>query len=283
MAEKSDLAEILVHGVDLKARRIYFGVALDWMEAEPGDFNQASVEFAVRALHKMAQDAPGKPIEIHMNSYGGDPYAMLSLYDEILSCPCQVKFYGSGAIMSAATWIMVVCDERYLYPHTTVMIHDGSEDFSGTHTDNQIRAGEEKRLQDLLYDIYTANSRMPKEFWQDICQRDVYLSASEAVSFGLADKIVEPKKRGNLRKMRQAAMKKVPSGSEMQKIIIKVYSRINRMKVPKVQLNEITKEPADPHLVVDDKPVESEKPQQPVEVAEASSSVPSVPRIKSET
>src|SRR5271154_6324306 len=105
MAEKSDLTEVLIHGIDLKARRIYFGVATDWVETDLGDFNQTSVEIAIRALHRMVQDAPGKPIEIHMNSTGGDPYSMLRLHDEILSCPCQVKFYGGGSIMSAATWI----------------------------------------------------------------------------------------------------------------------------------------------------------------------------------
>src|SRR5271170_5768045 len=119
MATQTELTDSLIHGIDLKTRRIYFGRFLDDGDDNPGDFTQASIELAIRALHKMSLDAPGKPIEIHMNSYGGDPYAMLRLYDEILSCPCQVKFYGGGAIMSAATWIMAVCDERYLYPNAT--------------------------------------------------------------------------------------------------------------------------------------------------------------------
>jgi ATP-dependent protease ClpP protease subunit len=227
----------------------------------------------------MAQDAPGKPIEIHMNSYGGSPYDMLRLYDEILSCPCQVKFYGGGSIMSAATWILVACDERYLYPHTTILVHDGSEGYDGKHTDVQIDALESKRLQDLLYDIYTANTRMPKEFWQDVCQRDLYVTASEAVSLGMADKIIEPKKRGNLRKVRQAAMKKTPSNPEMKKLLESLYSRINKVKVPKLELNPVAKEPSDPHVFVDDKPVaEIEKPQQlPTEVPQ---SVPVVPETK---
>src|SRR5271157_5847113 len=105
MADKSDLSENLVYGIDLKSRRIYFGVPMDWTQEDPADFSGASIEMAVRSMHRMILDAPGKPIEIHMNSYGGDPYAMLRLYDEILSCPCQVKFYGGGAIMSSATWI----------------------------------------------------------------------------------------------------------------------------------------------------------------------------------
>jgi len=263
MADKSDLTDSLIYGVDLKARRIYFGRFPDDGEEDLGDFGQVSVELAVRALHKMSLEAPGKPIEVHMNSYGGDPYAMLRLYDEILSCPCQIKFYGGGVIMSAATWIMVACDERYLYPHTTVMVHDGSDGFDGKHTDAQIQAGEMKRLQDVLYDIYVANTRMPKEFWQDVCQRDLYLSASEAVSMGMADKIIEPKKRGNLRKMRQAALKKTPDSAEMKKLLADMYARINKVSVPKLELNPVIKEPADPSIVVDDRPVEIEKaPQQ---------------------
>jgi len=263
--DKSELTDSLIYGIDLKNRRIYFGVPIDWSEENPGDFSQASIELAIRSMHRMSQDAPGKPIEIHMNSYGGDPYAMLRLYDEILSCPCQVKFYGGGAIMSAATWIMVVCDERYLYPHATVMLHDGSEGHDGKHTDVQISAAEMKRLQDVLYDIYAANSRMPKEFWEDVCQRDLYVTASEAVSLGLADKLVEPKKRGNLRKMRQATMKKVPDNAEMKQLIGDLYARINKVKVPKIELNPVSKEPVDPNVVIDDKPVETEKaPQQVV-------------------
>ena len=273
MADKSDLTDSLIYGIDLKTRRIYFGVPIDWTQETPGDFSQASIELAIRSMHKMALDAPGKPIEIHMNSYGGDPYAMLRLYDEILSCPCQVKFYGGGAIMSAATWIMVVCDERYLYPHATVMVHDGAEGYEGKHTDVQITAAEMKRLQDVLYDVYTTNTRMPKEFWQDVCQRDLYITASEAVSLGMIDKIIEPKKRGNLRKVRQAALKKNPDNAEMKKLLADLYGRINKVKVPKIELNPLVKEASDPHLVIDDKPVEMEKAPEQV-VQEPSKEIP---------
>lgn len=258
--EKTELTDNLAYGVDLKNRRIYFGVNLDTEDAgEATDFSISSVEYAVRALHRMATDAPGKPIEIHMCSAGGDPYAMLRLYDEIQACPCQIKFFGSGIVMSAATWIMAGSDERHLHPNTTVMVHDGADGFEGKHTDAQIEAAEMRRLQDLLYDIYATNTRMPKEFWQDVCQRDLYLTAQEAVALGLADKVIEPKKRGNLRKTRQAALKKKPD--DMKKLINELYNRINRVKVPKIELNEIKKEPVDPAVVVSEAvsvPTESE-------------------------
>ena len=251
-SDKTELSDILMYGVDFKSRRIYFGKSLDTAEDDPGDFNGASVELAIRALHKMASDAPGRPIEIHMSSYGGDAYALLRLHDEILACPCQVKFFGGGAIMSAATWILACCDERHLYPNATIMVHDGSVFFDGKHTDVQIGAAEDKRLQEVLYDIYSSNSRMPKEFWREVCQRDLYLTAEEAIMLGLADKIVEPKKRGNLRKMRQSAQKKAPTEANMNRLVSKLYSRINKMNPPKITLNPIIKDAIDPTVIVDD-------------------------------
>lgn len=256
--DKTELTDNLAYGVDLKNRRIYFGANLDVAEVEDStDFNATSVEIAIRAMHRMASDAPGKPIEIHMSSYGGDTYSMLRLHDEILACPCQVKFFGGGAIMSSATWIMAVCDERYLRPNATVMLHEVSSDSGGKHTDIQVDALFDVKLMERLYQIYEDNSRMPKEFWQDICQRDLYLSASEAVSLGLADKVLEPKKRGNLRKMRQATMKKGPDSKEMKTLITDIYGRIKRVKIPKIELNEFKKEEADPNLVVLDNEIVS--------------------------
>lgn len=273
MAEKTELTDILAHGVDLKSRRIYFGVNLDSGGESFSEFTMASVELAIRAIHRMTLDAPGKPIEIHMNSEGGDVYAAFRLHDEILACPCQVKFVGGGVVMSSASIIMSVCDERWLHPTTTVLVHEGSEESvaatSTTHTSAQIEAAESRRVLEIMYNIYAANSRMTKEFWEDVCQRDVYMSAGEAVSLGLADKIIEPKKRGNLRKMRQHGLKKEVDAKQFRKMVASIYQRIGRKNVPKLELNEPVKEPADPNVViVVDPPV----------VAEPIPTVPEVPK-----
>lgn len=267
MAVATELTDNLAYGVDLKGRRIYFGVNLDTGDAsEATDFTLSSVEMAVRAMHRMAADAPGKPIELHMSSYGGDTYAMLKLHDEILASPCQIKFYGSGPIMSCASFIMSACDERNLHPNAVVMVHELTSGGGGKHTDIKIDAAENIRLMEQLCSIYEANSHMSKEFWLDICQRDVYLSASEAVSLGLADRIIEPKKRGNLRKARQAAMKKEVDAKVMKDLVKSLYERTNRSRIPKIEINEIKKEAADPALIIDDKPkvevpkVEESKP-----------------------
>lgn len=256
MAKITHLNDFLSYGIDSQRRRIYFGDVLETAEdSSAGDFSQRSVELAIRALHRLVAEGPAKPIELHMNSSGGDPYAMLRLYDEILACPCQIKFFGGGIVQSSATWIMSACDERNLYPNTTVMVHDGNEGWESTHTDAKITLAEGVRLQDLLYDIYAANSRMPRSFWEDVCQRDLYLTAEESIKLGLADKIIEPKKRGTFRKSRQHAMKKIPDQKEMQDLVQRLYARVNRHSIPKLELNKVVAEPVDPHLKIDDSPV----------------------------
>ncbi len=253
MATVTELTDNLAYGVDMKNRRIYFGVNLDTADADSStDFTLSSVEIAVRAMHRMASDAPNKPIELHVSSYGGDVYSMLKLHDEILACPCQVKFVGAGPIMSSASFIMAICDERLIHPNTVVMVHELSSNTDGKHSDMKIDAAENARLMNQLCSIYEANSRMPKEFWLDICQRDVYLTASETVSLGLADKVIEPKKRGNLRKARQAAMRKEVGEKDMKQLVKSLYERTNRTRIPKLEMNEIKKEAADPHLFVEE-------------------------------
>jgi hypothetical protein len=135
------------------------------------------------------------------------------------------------------------------------MVHDGTEGFEGTHTDVKIALSESVRLQDMLYDVYAANSRMPRSFWEDVCQRDLYLTAEETVKLGLADKIVEPRKRGNLRKARVASLKKAPTHVEMETLVHKLYQRVNRHNVPKLELNKPVKEESDPTLKIDESPV----------------------------
>lgn len=252
--EKTELTDNLAYGVDLKNRRIYFGVNLDSGDVEDStSFNMSSVEYAIRAMHRMAVEAPNKPIELHVCSYGGDIYSMLRLYDEIQASPCQIKFFGGGAIMSAASVIMAGCDERYLHPNATIMVHElNTTDTGGRHTDVQVNANEDRRLVNLLYQLYEDNSKMPKAFWEDMCQRDLYLSAREAVSLGLADRIIEPKKRGNLRKVRYANLKRESDRRDMNKLIKSLYARINKINVPKIELNSIKKDEVDPEIVVEE-------------------------------
>jgi ATP-dependent Clp protease protease subunit len=251
---KSNLDDIFDLGVDVANRRIYFGASPDYPheEGEEGsDFTWRSCELAVRAIHVL-ESKSHQPIEIHMASPGGDPWHMRRLADTILSSPCQVKFFGGGIIASSATWIMAICDERYLYPGTAVLIHDsdkGEKGSAGHLTDLYIHSDEEKRLQNELNQIFADNSRMPKDFWDDIVKRDVWLTAEETLMLGLIDKIVEPKKRGNLRKVRQAALAQHPDKKDLNKLVKEIYRKSYKTGLSKIEVT-IPVEQFDPDVVV---------------------------------
>lgn len=249
---KTETENAIASGIDETHRRIFFGRYLPNSSVDDANgIDQISIEYAVRAIHRMIDSNPKKPIEIHMNSYGGDPYSMLYLHDLILSSPCQFKFYGGGAIMSAATWIMVVCDERYLYKNARIMVHEGDLAINGTLTDVEIKTAEERRLQDLLEEIYANNSRMPKKFWAEVCRRDLYLSAEEAVALGLADKVIEPKKRGSFRKLRQETLSKKIHPLTLKKLVGKLFSRIKYPDIKDLTINEPKLEEVDETLTID--------------------------------
>lgn len=187
---------LLKTGVDIFNRRIFLGY-VDGSEND--DISFETVSIAIRAIDKMVKMSNKQPIEIHCCSYGGSPYHSLALVDKILESPCKFVFYGRGAIMSAATVIMAVCDERYLSKNATVMLHDGSDGYEGKVTDMQIYMQESERLQETYNDIYASNSWLDRTFWDSIVRRDLYITADECVNIGLADKIIHTPGRSKFR------------------------------------------------------------------------------------
>lgn len=251
MSKKTDVIEVVSSGIDSQSRRIYFGFT-DY-ESDQDGFSFATVEHVIRAIHKMASDNEKAPIELYMDSSGGDTYEMLRLYDTIQACPCQIKFFGSGTIASSATWIMAGCDERWLMPNTFIMLHKWSGVTEGTEIDHKIQMDWGNRLTQQLNQIYADNSRMPIEFWDDVTQRDLLITPEEAIMLGLADAIIPYKKRGNLRRKRIAVLNKAQDDKTMRKLVKDIYGRIHRGKNMKFEIHVPTEE-FDRNVVVDDGP-----------------------------
>lgn len=241
------------YGIDTKNRSISFG-CVDYSDSFDvgADFTWLSVELAVRSL-KLLESENNKPIELHMSSPGGDAFAMLRLYDHIQRSPCQIKFFGSGIIASSATWIMAGCDERYLDKHTWVLLHDspstGDRISPMKLTDYEIDVGLEKGLQDQLNEMYAKNSRMPKSFYDELVRRDLWLNAEETVALGLADQVIEPKKRGNVRKIRNASLKQKVDPSEMTRLIKRLRTRVHLPDSLHIAINQVDDE-SDPSITV---------------------------------
>lgn len=246
--DKTDMEKILSTGVDIKNRKIYFG---DILDGEDGNqFTWASVEIVTRAFQYLSL-LNKKPIELHMSSPGGHAYEMLRLYDVIQQCPCQVKFFGSGMICSSASYVMAGCDERYLTPNSVVMVHKGIVgELDGNFVDAMIESQECHRLDRQCSEIYAANSRMPFDFWDEFTKRDIWLTPEETITLGLADQILIPKKRGNLRRVRIAAMNKKIDKKDMAKLIRKIAKTTQHSKSIKIEI-EIPKEEFDQSIIVE--------------------------------
>lgn len=256
---KANLEKSLTFCVDTGSRRVFWG-SVDAGE-EANDFAWDSVETVIRAIHFLEKQSK-KPIELHMSSTGGDTFEMLRLHDVIQSCTCQIKFFGGGAIMSAATWIMACCDERFLYPNTTIMLHKWSGSMDGNDLEHRIELQMGVELTTKLNKIYEDNSRMPADFWNEITHRDLYITAEEAIMLGLADKIIQPRKRGNLRRARINIMNQPIDLPEMKKLVRTLGKRVHFNKNLKIDI-EIPKEECDSEVIIE-KDASKEK-DQPVE------------------
>ena len=257
--EKTELENYLVYGIDPKNRRIFFGHPLDWGELEDMDLSDlqiGSVELAIRAIKRMEKDHPKHTIELYMHSYGGATESMIYLHDIILASDCKFVFYGGGVVQSSASYIMCICDERYLYPNARIMVHHGSDSFRGNWKDFEIYFKDAKELNNFCNTIYAENSHMPVEFWNKICERDLSLSSEEAIKLGLADFLVPRPKRGNLRKKREAKMRTIDPG--IKKLVQQLYERVDIYPKKRTIEVHIPEEAAkDANVVVNDSPIET--------------------------
>jgi len=230
--DPSELEIYLQYGIDFKQRRIYFGDTVG-----DSDVTAESVGTAVRAMDRMIDEDPSKTIQIHVASYGGDPYMALGLYDKIQEAPCKVEFYGRGAIMSAAVIIMCACDERFLAENATVMLHEGSSNPGERNvTDLAISSEEDARLNGLICGMLADRTFVSSsDFWLNIARRDLYISPSEALFLGLADRVLARRKRGNHRKAAAYLFKtNKPSKRQLQSIFNKLSSRVRNVDITNV-------------------------------------------------
>lgn len=138
--------------------------------------------------------APGKPIEMRLNSGGGEVNQGLAIVDYIehiknLGTPVNITTFGVCASM--ATVILQAGSERRAAVHTDFMLHEIAYGAAGKRSMH----GDEKSHSDTLHqnimDIYTAKLKMTQKEFEDLTdRRDVYFQPAEALRMGLIDKII---------------------------------------------------------------------------------------------
>jgi ATP-dependent Clp protease protease subunit len=119
-------------------------------------------------------------------------YDGLALYDAIKASKTKVDVIISGKSMSMGIIIMLGSETRKAYRNTTFMIHETTLGYLGKLADLEDNLGESKRVQKILWDIITSETKITQKQLDDIYEKkkDWYLSAEEALELGLITEII---------------------------------------------------------------------------------------------
>ena len=156
------------------------------------EINSVSANLVVaQLLHLESQDAE-KDISLYINSPGGEVYSGLAILDTMNFIKPQVSTIcvGMAASMAAVLLSAGAKGKRFCLPHSKVMIHQPSGGAQGQQTQTEIVAEEPKKTRRELNQILSDASGQPIEKVQADTERDNYLTAAEALDYGLIDRIV---------------------------------------------------------------------------------------------
>jgi ATP-dependent Clp protease protease subunit len=166
----------------LKDRIIFLGT----------EVNDAVANTIVAQLLFLQAEDPKKDIFLYINSPGGSVYDAMAIYDTMRYVTCDIQTVGIGMQASAAAFLLCsgAKGKRFLLPNSTVMIHQPSSGTRGKVTDMEIDLRETLRLKRRLNEIMAENTGQKLERITEDMERDKWLSAEEALEYGLVDKVV---------------------------------------------------------------------------------------------
>ncbi len=175
-----------------RAYDIYSRLLRDRIVFMGTDVNQASANVVVAQLLFLQAEDAKRDIFLYINSPGGSVYDALAIYDTMQYITNDVQTVGIGVQASAAAFLLSsgTKGKRFLLPNSTVMIHQPSSGTRGKVTDQEIDLRESLRIKKLLEDIMAKNTGQPSERIHEDMERDKWLTAKEALEYGIVDKII---------------------------------------------------------------------------------------------
>ncbi|HIT79160.1 MAG TPA: ATP-dependent Clp endopeptidase proteolytic subunit ClpP [Candidatus Faecivivens stercoripullorum] len=157
------------------------------------EVNDASASLVVAQLLYLEGQDPDKDIQLYINSPGGSVTAGMAIYDTMQYIKCDVSTIciGMAASMGAFLLSSGAKGKRFVLPNAEVMIHQPSGGSQGQATDIMIQAAHIQRTKEKLNKILAANTGKPVEQIAADTERDNWMTAAEAVEYGLVDKMIE--------------------------------------------------------------------------------------------
>ena len=154
-----------------------------------------SASLVVAELLFLVAEDPGKDIQLYINSPGGSVTAGMAIYDTMQYIKCDVSTICLGMAASMGAFLLAggTKGKRFALPNSTIMIHQPSGGAQGQATEIQIVADHIAKTKRTLNEILAANTGQPLEVVEKDTDRDNYMSAEEALAYGLIDGVVNHK------------------------------------------------------------------------------------------
>ena len=172
----------------LKDRIIFIG----------GDIEDDMANLVIAQLLFLQNENAEAPISIYVNSPGGVITAGMAIYDTVqfVGCPVATYCLGQAASMAAVLLAAGTKGRRFVLPNSRILIHQPMGGARGTATDIHIQAEEILRVRARLNEILSRHTGQPLPKIEEDVDRDRFMSAEEAVVYGIADQIIQslPKK-----------------------------------------------------------------------------------------
>jgi len=178
----AEMTAALELGVDVKGRRIFLH----------GDVDEDTIAVAIRGMYLMA-DASDAPIELYVQSYGGNIDEAFALHDVTRTVRCPVHTIALGMCMSAAPFL-VACGEpghRFASENCEFMLHTASLEVEGTMNNVAGTAEAVRRRCERMDRLLAKYSNKPYRHWAKFSRAcdDYYFTAEQALEWGLIDSI----------------------------------------------------------------------------------------------
>lgn len=167
----------------LKDRIIFLGEPID----------EALANIIVAQMLFLESEDPDKDINLYINSPGGIVTAGLAIYDtmQYVKCPVSTICVGQAASMGALLLSGGTKGKRIALPNARIMIHQPLGGAQGQATDIEIHAREILQLREKLTDILVHHTGQSRRKVKADTERDFFMSAEEAVSYGIIDKVIQ--------------------------------------------------------------------------------------------
>ncbi len=175
-----------IYSLLLKNRIVFVGTQI----------NDQTANLIVAQLLYLSNEDSEAPIQMYINSPGGVIYAGLAIYDTMQMIANPINTVAVGVTASFGTVLLTAGTpgQRFALPHSTIHLHQPLGGAQGQATDIEIQTNEILRLRDKLNGILSSHTGQTVEKVKQDTERDYWLTAQDAVAYGLVDKVLEPSK-----------------------------------------------------------------------------------------